>query len=31
MGYASALAVILVIALSVFSFVYVKVVLGKAE
>lgn len=30
MGYASALAVLLVIALSVFSFVYVKVVLGKA-
>lgn len=31
MGYASALAVILVIALSLFSFVYVKIALGRAE
>jgi multiple sugar transport system permease protein len=31
MGYASALAIILVIILSVFSFVYVKFVLGNAE
>lgn len=31
MGYASALAIILVVALSVFAFVYVKLMLGKAE
>ena len=31
MGYASALAIILVAALSVFAFVYVKIVMGKAE
>lgn len=30
MGYASALAIILVIALSIFAFVYVKLMLGKA-
>ncbi len=31
MGYASALAIILVAALSIFAFVYVKIVMGKAE
>ena len=31
MGYASALAIILVIVLSLFSFVYVRVVIGKSE
>jgi multiple sugar transport system permease protein len=31
MGYASALAIILVVALSIFAFVYVKLILGKAE
>ena len=31
MGYASALAIILVAVLSIFAFIYVKLVLGKAE
>jgi len=31
MGYASALAIILVVALSIFAFVYIKMALGKAE
>lgn len=31
MGYASALAIILVVALSIFAFVYIKLVMGKAE
>jgi len=30
MGYASALAIILVVALSIFAFVYIKLALGKA-